>query len=64
MKKCNQKLTLLPLMESIIKVDLYGKNSVVDSTVPLTPELKVGVLGLGVILFWGGTLRANIEFRG
>ena len=36
-KKHNEKLTLLRLMESISKVDLYGKNSIVDSTVPPTP---------------------------
>ena len=36
-KKHNQKLTLLRLMESIIKVDVYGKNLIVDSTVPPTP---------------------------
>ena len=36
-KKHNEKLTLLRLMESIIQVDLYAKNSVVDSTVPPTP---------------------------
>ena len=40
-------------MESIIKVDLYEKNSIVDSTVPPTPEFNVGMLGLDGFCFSG-----------
>jgi hypothetical protein len=65
--RIHRTMPSLPYMECIIKVLLrvaiFSPAYIRVRISPLPPEFKVGILGLGGVLFFGAP-RANIEFRG